>query len=200
MPSSQPPSPHVRIAVFAALLALSAAMAVVSLHKILLQTSTAQQAALALNPRLLHVHDMQVAATRATLDVFAQNTSAPNVFPQTDLLHQRRKIQAAWLGYEQLEARDVARQGLLLETRASLAQFDAALTAAISTPHAAEASAPLLLALERLNRALTDDSGFLQQDSVRSVSASGNLWAAWAWISLALLVVLCAAALAAPRR
>ena len=189
-----------RTAVLAALLALSAAVAVVSLHKILLQTSAAQQTSLAFNPRLLHVHDMQVAATRATLDVFAQNTSAPNVFPLADLLHQRRKIQAAWLGYEQLEAQDTARQGLLLETRASLAQFDAALTAAIPSPTSKDASANLLLALERLNRALTDDSGFLQQDSAHAASASGNIWAAWAWISLALLVVLCAAALAAPRR
>jgi hypothetical protein len=176
-------------------------MAIVSLHKILQQQKAARSAAFALNPRLLHIHRIQVAATRAALDVLAENISAPDVWPGADLQHQRRQIQADWLGYEQMEAQDTARQGLLRETRTSLAEMDTALSAAQTAPQADRSAlnAHLLLALERLNRALTDDSGFLQQDAVRATAHTGRNWAAWAWLSLALLVALGAAALAAPR-
>ena len=202
MPASQPPSPRLRSTVFAVLLALAAAMAAFSLHEILLQARTAGNAALATNPKLLHVQQMQLAATRAVLDVLAWNVSAPEVLPQADLQHQRRLLQASWLGLEQLETQDAPRQGLMLETRASLAQFDAALNAALAAPQLNEtnnAPAHLLLALARVDRALTNDSGSLQQEAAHAAAHGRSQWNAWAWISLVLLIALCTAALATPR-
>lgn len=172
MPASQLPSPRLRITVYAVLLALFAAMAAFSLHQISLQARADRSAALAVNPKLLHVQQMQLAAARAVLDVLARNVSAPDVFPAADLQHQRRLMQASWLGLEQLEAQDAPRQGLMLETRASLAQFDAALDAALVAPQDKEAndsSVHLLLALARMDRALTNDSGSLQQQAVQAL-------------------------------
>ena len=190
MPASQPPSPRLRITVYAVLLALAAAIAAFSLHQILLQARAARDAARAVNPKLLHVQQMQLAAARAVLDVLARNVSAPDVFPAADLQHQRRLMQASWLGLEQLEAQDAPRQGLMLETRASLAQFDAALNAALAAPQSNEtnnAPAHLLLALARVDRALTNDSGSLQQEAAHALLPPSPKVQSGVWLGITIM-------------
>ena len=188
-----------RAAIFAVIFLCLATILVVSILKITEQDRVWSVTLLERNPQFLHCERMQVAVARAAVDALALRTAPSDAALQADLLQQRRQMQADWMGMEQLAARDPQRHGLLLEIRASLADFFLALdqTAALpvsdssSTLSSTQDTTHLMQALQRVQRALSNDSGSLEQDAARTAATSATTWVRCTWISLLLLFLCC---------
>ncbi len=196
-----------RAALFALIFLCLATILVVSIQKITEQERAWSVTLLERNPQFLHCERMQGAVARAAADALALRTAPADAALQADLLQQRRQIQADWMGMEQLAAHDPQRQGLLLEIRASLADFFIALDQTAALPVSALASGlhstpglsstndatHLMLALQRVQRALSNDAGSLEQNAARTTATSATTWVRSAWISLLLLFLCCGA-------
>ena len=206
--------PRTRAALFSFILILLAIFVVISLQKTVEQERAWQTARLERSPQFLHVERMQVAAAQAALDALALSAAPSNLPLQADYRSQRMQLRADWMGMEHLAERDPQRQGLLLEIRSSLADFLLALDqmAASTAPSSANGSAHrndpthrndsahLLLALRRVETALSNDSGSLEQSAARAAEQPATAWFRSIWISLLLLLLVCAALMAALER
>ena len=200
--------PRTRAALFSFILILLAIFVVISLQKTVEQERAWQTARLERSPQFLHVERMQVAAAQAALDALALSAAPSNLPLQADYRSQRMQLRADWMGMEHLAERDPQRQGLLLEIRSSLADFLLALDqmAASTAPSSANGSAHrndpahLLLALHRVETALSNDSGSLEQSAARAAEQPATAWFRSIWISLLLLLLVCAALMAALER
>ena len=126
--------PRARAAMFAVIFLCLATILVVSIQKITAQEHAWSVTLLERNPQFLHCERMQVAVARAAVDALALRTAPSDAALQADLVQQRRQMQADWMGMEQLAARDPQRHGLLLEIRASLADFFLALDQTAALP------------------------------------------------------------------
>jgi hypothetical protein len=190
-----------RAALFSFILILLAVSVAISLQKTVEQGRVWQTARLERSPQFLHVERMQVAAAQAALDALALSAAPSNLPLQADYRSQRMQLRADWMGMEHLAERDPQRQGLLLEIRSSLADFLLALDqmAASTAPSSANDSAHrndpahLLLALRRVETALSNDSGSLEQSAARAAAQPTTAWFRSIWISLLLLLLVCAA-------
>ncbi len=200
-----------RAAIFAVIFLCLATSLVVSIQKITAQERVWSVTLQERNPQFLHCERMQVAVARAAADALALRTAPSDAALQADLLQQRRQMQADWMGMEQLAARDPQRHGLLLEIRASLADFFIALDQTAALPVQDPAHIPsliprqpstnnttqtsdtthLMLALQRVQRALSNDAGSLEQNAARTTATSATNWVRSAWISLLLLFLCC---------
>ncbi len=197
-----------RAALFSFILILLAVSVAISLQKTVEQERAWQAARLERSPQFLHVERMQVAAAQAALDALALSAAPSNLPLQADYRSQRMQLRADWMGMEHLAERDPQRQGLLLEIRSSLADFLLALDqmAASTAPSSANDSAHrndpahLLLALHRVEMALSNDSGSLEQSAARAAAQPATAWFRSIWISLLLLLLVCAALMAALER
>ncbi len=197
--------PHTRAALLASILILLAISVAISLQKTVEQERVWQAARLERSPQFLHSERMQVAAAQAALDALALAVAPSNLQLQADYRSQRMQLRSDWMGMEHLAERDPQRQGLLLEIRSSLADFLLALdqmatsTAPVSANDSTHRndSAHLLLALHRVETALSNDSGSLEQSAARSAAQPTTAWFRSVWISLVLLFLVCAALVAA---
>ncbi len=116
------------------------------------------------NPGYQHSQRLEVAATRAAMDALAMSGTGQADY-RADYRLQRMQIQADSIGLKRWAAHDTRRQGLLREVRASLAALQMALdqTSGSTAPMPGAVSIPLLPALNRAQRALSDYSASLTE-------------------------------------
>lgn len=122
------------------------------------------------NPGYQHAERLKVAAARAAMDVLgiaAAEKQEPGAIEQyrTDYRLQRMQIQADSEGLDRWAQKDRRRQGLLLEIRASLVEFKAALDQATgaSASDSSLGKVPLMPALNRAERAFSNYAASLTE-------------------------------------
>ncbi len=173
-----------------------AATAWMMLHEAQHSVSGASQQDLISDPGYQHAQRLKVAAARAAMDVLgmaAADKQDPGAIEQykTDYRLQRMQIQADSEGLERWGAKDRRRQGLLLEIRASLVEFKAALDQATggSADPGNLGKVPLLPALNRAERGFSNYAASLTGPSQPKathylLAAPVLLW----WLLILLLV------------
>jgi hypothetical protein len=151
---------------------------------------------LTFNPGFQHAERLKVAAARSAMDVLGiagadkQDTGAIEKY-QADYRLQRMQIQADSEGLERWGAKDRRRHGLLLEIRASLVEFKAALDqAAGASPNSSSlGKVPLLPALNRAESAFSNYAASLNEPT--QPETSHYLWTSpvllW-WLLILLLI------------
>lgn len=137
------------------------------------------------NPGYQHAQRLRVATARAAMDALGMSGTDSASY-QLDYRVQRMQMQADSQGLDRWATRDLQRQGLLLEIRASLGAFRVALdqktgSAAVS---ASATAIPLLPALDRAQRALSNYSASLSEPSIPTDVAQYK-----GWPSIVLLLV-----------
>ncbi len=164
-------NPTARRALTVSLFLLVAVTAWLMTRQALRTSSTSTRHDVIFNPGYQHCERLRVATARAAMDVLGMtgtptaetNPSAPSY--QSDYHLQRTQIQADAEGLDRWAAGDTFRQGLLLEIRTSLANFRIALdqTSGAATPPAGAPRIPLLIALNRVQSALSNYSASLTE-------------------------------------
>lgn len=137
------------------------------------------------NPGYQHAQRLQVATARAAMDALGMSGTGSAQY-QLDYRVQRMQMQADSQGLDRWATHDPQRQGLLLEIRASLAAFRVALDQATGSAAVSGSATPipLLAALDRAQRALSNYSASLSEPSIPTDAARYK-----GWPSLILLLV-----------
>lgn len=137
-----------------ALLALTGTVAEMIVHSALQQNTNGRPFN---DPGYQHAQRLQVSTARAAMDALGMAGANPAPY-RLDYRVQRMQMQADSEGLDRWAAHDPRHQGLLKEIRASLADLRLALdqTADMSPSAASNPPAPLLTAMNRTQRALSN--------------------------------------------
>ena len=143
------------------------------------------------NPGYQHAQRLQVATARAAMDAMGMTGTNPTQY-QLDYRVQRMQMQADSQGLDRWATHDLQHQGLLLEIRASLAAFRVALDQATgsATVSAGVSSIPLLPALDRAQRALSNYSASLSGPSIPTHAFRYKGWTSFVLLLVEFSVVL----------
>lgn len=192
MNASEKTRPTLAVVLFLAI----AATAWMMLHEAQHSFTGATHQDLIFNPGYQHAQRLKVAAARAATDVLGmtgtgkQDSTATEQY-QTDYRLQRMQIQADSEGLDRWVEKDRRRQGLLLEIRASLVEFRAALdqTDGAAPDNSGLGKVPLLPALNRAESAFSNYAASLTEPTKPStthylLAGPVLLW----WLLILLLV------------